>query len=201
MAAAVFGQSLMGLLLDIFGLFGMKRRRVDRVKGISIAVSFLGIVIMSLSKDGTLSLPYIAMGIGAGVLTMLQMTYNSSFAAAKGAIFSARQNALSGVLGTILYAFILMPQATLEGFRKLPGISLVTICLGGVLAIVVVTSSNLVIPRIPAIYSSLLMSAGQVLSSLILDDFAWSLLIGALVILVGMALNFISDWKASPQAA
>ena len=117
MAAAVFGQSLMGLLLDIFGLFGMKRRRVDRVKGISIAVSFLGIVIMSLSKDGTLSLPYIAMGIGAGVLTMLQMTYNSSFAAAKGAIFSARQNALSGVLATALYAFILMPQATLEGFR------------------------------------------------------------------------------------
>ena len=201
MAAAVFGQSLMGLLLDIFGLFGMKRRRVDRTKGISIAVSFLGIVIMSLSKDGTLSLPYIAMGIGAGVLTMLQMTYNSSFAAAKGAIFSARQNALSGVLATALYAFILMPQATLEGFRKLPGISLVTICLGGVLAIVVVTSSNLVIPCIPAIYSSLLMSAGQVLSSLILDDFAWSLLIGALVILVGMALNFISDWKASPQAA
>ena len=60
---------------------------------------------------------------------------------------------------------------------------------------------HFVIPCIPAIYSSLLMSAGQVLSSLILDDFAWSLLIGALVILVGMALNFISDWKASPQAA
>lgn len=201
MAAAVFGQSLMGLLLDIFGLFGMKRRRVDRVKGISIAVSFLGIVIMSLSKDGTLSLPYIAMGIGTGVLTMLQMTYNSSFAAAKGAIFSARQNALSGVLGTILYAFILMPQATLEGFRKLPGISLVTICLGGVLAIVVVTSSNLVIPRIPAIYSSLLMSAGQVLSSLILDDFAWSLLIGALVILIGMGLNFINDMEGKPSGS
>ena len=201
MAAAVFGQSLTGLLLDITGAFGMQKRTITRTKALSIAVSFVGIVVMSMSQDGTYSLPYVLMGIAAGVLTMLQMCYNSSFAKSKGALFSARQNALSGLLGTLVYAFILMPQATLEGFRKLPGISLVTICLGGVLAIVVVTSSNLVIPCIPAIYSSLLMSAGQVLSSLILDDFAWSLLIGALVILVGMALNFISDWKASPQAA
>ena len=200
MAAAVFGQSITGLVLDLTGAFGMQKRTITRTKALSIAVSFLGIVVMSLSRDGTYSIPYILMGIGAGVLTMLQMCYNSSFAKHKGALFSARQNALSGLAGTLVYAFILMPEGTMSGFTRLPGLPFSTIVLGGTLAIVVVSATNLIIPMIPAVYSSLLMSSGQILASVVLDAamyslFSTALLAGALIMLAGIALNFIAERK------
>lgn len=202
MAAAVFGQSATGLVLDLFGLAGMQKRKISPLKWLALLISFAGIAVMSLSQDGTWALAYIIMGVAAGVLTMLQLCYNSAFAAAKGAIFSARQNALSGLLGTLAYAFILLPVSTLEGFTRLPGTPVLTIVLGGVLAIFVVTSSNIIIPKIPAVYSSLLLSAGQILMSLVLDTLLYSsfsapLLVGALVMLAGMLVNFLADRKAA----
>ena len=190
MAAAVFGQSLTGLVTDLFGLFSMPKRKQSTLKWISLALSFTGIFIMSLSQSGSFRLIYILMG-----------TYNSSFAKAKGAVFSARQNAISGLAGTIIYAALLMPEETLHGFTLLPSASFLSIITGGTLAIVVVVSTNLVIPRIPAVYSALLLSCGQILTSIVIDTFLYdlfspSLLIGSLVMLAGIGLNFSADRKA-----
>ena len=201
MAAAVFGQSITGLVTDLFGLFSMPKRKQSTLKWISLALSFTGIFIMSLSQSGSFKLVYILMGVLAGIMTMLQMTYNSSFAKAKGAVFSARQNAISGLAGTIIYAALLMPEETLHGFTLLPSASFLSIITGGTLAIVVVVSTNLVIPRIPAVYSALLLSCGQILTSIVIDTFLYdlfspSLLIGSLVMLAGIGLNFSADRKA-----
>lgn len=201
MAAAVFGQSITGLVTDLFGLFSMPKRKQSKLKWISLALSFTGIFIMSLSQSGSFKLVYILMGVLAGIMTMLQMTYNSSFAKAKGAVFSARQNALSGLAGTIIYAALLMPEETLHGFTLLPSASFLSIIAGGTLAIVVVVSTNLVIPRIPAVYSALLLSCGQILTSIVIDTFLYdlfspSLLIGSLVMLAGIGLNFSADRKS-----
>lgn len=201
MSAAVFGQSLTGLVTDLFGLFSMPKRKQSTLKWISLALSFTGIFIMSLSQSGSFRLIYILMGVLAGIMTMLQMTYNSSFAKAKGAVFSARQNAISGLAGTIIYAALLMPEETLHGFTLLPSASFLSIITGGTLAIVVVVSTNLVIPRIPAVYSALLLSCGQILTSIVIDTFLYdlfspSLLIGSLVMLAGIGLNFSADRKA-----
>ena len=192
MAAAVFGQSITGLVTDLFGLFSMPKRKQSTLKWISLALSFTGIFIMSL---------YILMGVLAGIMTMLQMTYNSSFAKAKGAVFSARQNALSGLAGTIIYAALLMPEETLHGFTLLPSASFLSIIAGGTLAIVVVVSTNLVIPRIPAVYSALLLSCGQILTSIVIDTFLYdlfspALLTGSIVMLAGIGLNFSADRKS-----
>ena len=201
MAAAVFGQSITGLVTDLFGLFSMPKRKQSTLKWISLALSFTGIFIMSLSQSGSFKLVYILMGVLAGIMTMLQMTYNSSFAKAKGAVFSARQNALSGLAGTIIYAALLMPEETLHGFTLLPSASFLSVIAGGTLAIVVVVSTNLVIPRIPAVYSALLLSCGQILTSIVIDTFLYdlfspSLLIGSLVMLAGIGLNFSADRKS-----
>lgn len=198
MAAAVFGQSLTGLLLDQFGLFGMEKRPMGWRKGLATAVSFLGIAVMSFSNDGQFTLLYILMGMVAGVLTMLQMVYNSSFAKLKGPIFSSRQNALSGVLGTILYAFLLFPSETIDGFKMLPGVSPWLIPAGGLLAIVVVTTTNIVIPKIPAVWSALLLSSGQILASVALDSllygkFSAPLLMGGALMLAGICLNAAAE--------
>ncbi len=201
MAAAVFGQSITGLVTDLFGLFSMPKRKQSTLKWISLALSFTGIFIMSLSQSGSFKLVYILMGVLAGIMTMLQMTYNSSFAKAKGAVFSARQNALSGLAGTIIYAALLMPEETLHGFTLLPSASFLSIIAGGTLAIVVVVSTNLVIPRIPAVYSALLLSCGQILTSIVIDTFLYdlfspALLTGSIVMLAGIGLNFSADRKS-----
>lgn len=201
MAAAVFGQSITGLVTDLFGLFSMPKRKQSTLKWISLALSFTGIFIMSLSQSGSFKLVYILMGVLAGIMTMLQMTYNSSFAKAKGAVFSARQNALSGLAGTIIYAVLLMPEETLHGFTLLPSASFLSIIAGGTLAIVVVVSTNLVIPRIPAVYSALLLSCGQILTSIVIDTFLYdlfspALLTGSIVMLAGIGLNFSADRKS-----
>ena len=205
MAAAVFGQSLMGLLMDLFGLFGMQKRKTSGMKWISAAVSFAGIMMMVPASESPRSLTFIFLGILAGIVTMVQLSYNSAFAKAKGAVFSARQNAFSGLLGTVLYAFLLMRDATCAGFTRLPEVSITTAALGGVLAIVVVCSTNLIIPRIPALYSSLLLSTGQILASIVLDAvmydiFSPMLLAGAIVMLAGIALSFLFERSQRPAA-
>ena len=106
------------------------------------------------------------------------------------------------LIPVLLYAFILMPEQTASGFGHLDGLPLTTIALGGLLAIVVVSATNLVIPMIPAVYSSLLMSSGQILASVALDAamysiFSPALLAGALIMLAGIALNFVS--QRSPE--
>ena len=205
MAAAVFGQSITGLITDIFGLFSMPKRKQGTMKWISLALSFTGIFIMSSSQNCSFKVIYILMGVFAGIMTMLQMTYNSSFAKAKGAVFSARQNALSGLAGTVVYAAFLMPGETLHGLTLLHDASLITIVTGGLLAVAVVVSTNLIIPEIPAVYSALLLSCGQILASIVIDTylydlFSFSLLAGALIMLAGMILNFLADRKSMKAA-
>ena len=53
---------------------------------------------------------YALIGIIAGVITMIQMVYNSSFASLKGPFFSARQNVVSGLVGILLFSFIFMRE-------------------------------------------------------------------------------------------
>jgi transporter family-2 protein len=66
--------------------------------------------------------------------------------------------------------------------------------------VVVVSGSNFVLPKLPVIYSALLMSAAQIITSLAIDYyfynlFSYPLLIGTLIILLSMVLNVVVDLK------
>ena len=202
MALAVFGQSATGLFFDLTGLFGMEKKNITKQKWLSLAVSFMGILVMSLLSGGAFKPLYLLMGLAAGALTMTQMIYNSTFAKAKGPLFSARQNVISGLIGIVIFAFITKPQESINALSILPSVPFYLIVGGGLLGVWVVVSTNIVIPKIPAVYSALLLSAGQLLASLVLDYFIYStfsfaLLLGTAIMLVGMVLSFLSDRKAT----
>lgn len=202
MALAVFGQSATGLFFDLTGLFGMGKKTITKQKWVSLAVSFLGILVMSLLSGGAFKPLYLLMGLAAGALTMTQMIYNSTFAKAKGPLFSARQNVISGLIGIVIFAFITKPQESINAITILPSVPFYLIVGGGLLGVWVVVSTNIVIPKIPAVYSALLLSAGQLLASLVLDYFIYStfsfaLLLGTAIMLAGMVLSFLSDRKAT----
>ena len=192
MAGAVFGQSIAGLLFDLTGLMGMSKEKISKRRIISLAVCFLGIMVYFFSGE-SINL-YLFPSILAGILTMVQMVYNSSLAKAKGPFYSARMNVISGLAGALLYAFIFFPDTTISGFKALPDASFPLMVMGGLLACIVVVNTNIVIPKIPAVYSALLLSSGQILAALAVDyvlyeTFTPALLYGTLITLIGILIS------------
>ncbi|AEC01519.1 protein of unknown function DUF606 [Parasphaerochaeta coccoides DSM 17374] len=197
MASAVFGQSVMSLVIDATGFLGMPKRRMERREILPLAVSATGIVIMT-AAGGSFAISWMLLSMLAGVLTMAQMVYNSLFASYKGALFSARNNVVSGVAASIVWFAITDFTPTFTALTRFTSYPLWLSLGGGTLAVVVVVSMNIIIPRIPSIYSALLLSSGQIIMSVILDAalyelFSPYLLTGALLIIVGMVINLWQD--------
>lgn len=199
MATAVFGQSLGSLLFDLTGFMNRKTYPISKRKVLTLMISFIGIVIMA-TQGGTFAIPYVIIGILTGIITMIQMVYNSRFASYKGIFYSARHNVISGfIIATIIYALI-AAKTTIQALSELKHVPLSLSIGGGLLAVLVVSGSNYVIPRLPAIYSALLLSAAQIITSIIIDYhlyglFSSRLLWGALIILLGMVGNVWVDLK------
>lgn len=196
MASAVLGQCVMGLIYDVSGFMGMEKRKVGMRKIISLLISLLGIAIMLLfpgSSNSRSSFIFAFLSVISGVLTMIQMVYNSSFAKAKGSFFSARQNVISGLCGILLFMLIFNLKPSIEAAKGLAAYPIWKTLMGGTLAVIVVVASNLIIPKIPGAASSILMSAGQILTAVLLDYLMYSisspsLIAGAFIMILGLAL-------------
>jgi transporter family-2 protein len=72
--------------------------------------------------------------------------------------------------------------------------------LGGLIGVVVVAVSNIIIPQIPTIYTTLLIFSGQLFTGIIIDYFAGGLIskgkiIGGVLIIAGLTYNFNVDKK------
>ena len=131
---------------------------------------------------------------------MTQMVLNSTFASFKGPIRASHQNFIGGLVAGLLFYFLVQPKATLEGLAITPSLPFLLVASGGILAVFVVVSTSYVIIKIPAVYSALLLSSAQILMSLAIDTiffdkFSLPLLIGAILMLMGMAGNLVSDRK------
>lgn len=196
MASTVLGQCLMGVIFDITGLMGMEKRKLTNKKLLSLLISFVGILVMLFfSDDRELStvVLYALLAAVAGALTMTQMVYNSGFAKLKGPFFSARQNVISGFAGIMLFMVIFNAGDSLQAAKGLGELTLFQILSGGMLGCAVVVLSNIVIPKIPGAASSILMSAGQIMTAVLLDYFLYStlapaMLIGSVLMIVGIML-------------
>ncbi len=203
MASTVFGQSFCSLVFDLTGWMGMQKRKLNRTKIISLSVSAIGILIMASGGTGNFALFYVILGMLAGVITMTQMVFNSTLALYEGPIRASHRNFIGGLVGGLVFYFLFQKDATIIGLKTIPQIPLLLILGGGTLAIFVVVSTSYVIVKIPAVYSALLLSSAQILMSLLIDYlffdiFSLPLLIGALLMLLGMAGNIAVDKKPKP---
>lgn len=196
MAGAVFGQSLMGLIIDVTGMLNLEKRKTTREKKISITISYLGILIMSIFSKTEVKIGYLALAILAGMITMFQMGYNSNFAKKKGTFISTLVNVTSGFITIAIVSLLFFYDNTKSSFADLVTAPFYLIVGGSILGIFVVVITNIVIPQIPAVYSALLLSSGQIMTSLIFDyllyeRFSFSLLIGTLIMIAGLAYGAI----------
>lgn len=140
----------------------------------------------------------ILLAIFGGVLTTLSMIVSSTLGKKIGLIQSTVVHYIGGLIGGI---FILIgigstSAPSITDMSRMP----LYIFLGGIIGVVVVYTSNIIIPKIPVVYSTLLMFSGQMLCAIIIDtivmgDFSWQKLLGAIVVIVGIFYNSKVDSK------
>lgn len=133
-----------------------------------------------------------------GILTTLSMIVNSSLGKKIGVLQSTCINYIVGLICSTLVLILLgsSVKVNAETFLKMP----FYIFLGGAIGVSVVYFSNIIIPKIPVVYSTLLLFVGQVVTGIIIDFFvmseiSFSKLVGAIVIIIGILYNSRIDAK------
>ena len=132
----------------------------------------------------------------SGVFVILSMITNANLAKRVGVFQSALVNYTTGLIGiTILMIFFGdMTDLSLGYMKSIP----IWAFAGGLVGAMIVASSNVVIPKIPALYTTLLFFIGQIVAGLSIDYFKFGTvetikLLGGLLVLIGMAYNIYVD--------
>jgi transporter family-2 protein len=200
LALSLFGQSVMGLLVDQFGLFKMHvhRFRLHQLPGLLLVV--LGIVCMMLGSFSVL--PVLAV-FASGVLLVISRSFNARLAEKTSFYTSTFFNYVCGLI-TAIPVFLLFGAA--EPITS--GIHLTAdwwIYLGGAIGVCTVFLSNVVVVKIPALYITLLMFVGQVFTGVCLDAlldgaFSFQNLLGGVFVALGLSLNLLLERREAHKA-
>ena len=141
---------------------------------------------------------YIFLATLCGSITIVSMIINSHLAKKIGVFQGAFINYIVGFFSTLLLVIIVKGSVNLpiNGFTKIP----LWAFLGGALGVMVVSASNIVIPKIPTIYTTLLIFIGQLFTGILIDYFRVGFvssgkIIGGLLILLGLMYNSSIDKK------
>lgn len=135
---------------------------------------------------------YIILAVLCGCITIISMIINSHLAIRIGVFKGTLINYIVGLTTTLLLMIIVKSSVNLSysSFSKIP----VWALLGGMIGVAVVASSNVILPKIPTIYTTLLIFIGQLFTGIIIDYFMVGFIskgkiIGGLLILLGLLYN------------
>lgn len=141
---------------------------------------------------------YILIAFITGCLVILSMVINSRLGDKIGVFQGTLINYIVGLIGIIVvllikYRGISIPLSNLQSTP-------IWAYLGGAIGVTVVSTSNIVIPKIPTIYSTLLIFIGQIATGIVIDYITLSTLskgkiLGSILILVGLLYNLYVDKK------
>jgi len=137
---------------------------------------------------------YYLFAFTAGALTLISMITNSKLSTYVGTRQSTLVNFTAGLIVSIILYFLF--QETTFKLISLP----LWAYFGGLMGIFIVIISNIVIPKIPTVYTTLLIFIGQLLTGVLIDFIQYRELsvykfIGVLLITAGLYFNFIIDKK------
>jgi len=140
---------------------------------------------------------YIILAIIAGAMVILSMIINAKLANKIGVLQGTFINYVAG----LIFVLILMLVFKTPGVEtiKLNNIPVWAFC-GGLIGILIVAGSNVIIPKIPAIYTTLFIFTGQIIAGITLDfiiddKISKGKIIGGLLIVLGIAYNSRIDKK------
>ena len=141
---------------------------------------------------------FIILAILCGCFTIISMIINSRLAKEIGVFQGTLINYVVGLSGTIVLIIIMRNSVniSLSSYSTIP----LWAFLGGLLGVIVVASSNIIIPKIPTIYTALLIFMGQLFTGILIDYFRVGFIskgkiIGGLLIILGIIYNSNVDKK------
>lgn len=197
LALLLFAQSVMAIVTDHFGLFGLEVRPFIKNKLIGVAIILIGIVVLSLPFEASSAMPIIV-SLLAGVTISLSRVLNASLAKATSTTSSAVYNYITGLIVSLAVLFLFGQGGTV--FSTVGISTNVLMHLGGLLGVGVVVLSNITMLKISSFYVALLMFLGQVLTGVLLDvavsgTFSFTTLLGSALVALGLSINLFIDKK------
>jgi len=194
LALGLFGQSIMGLIIDQYGLLKMPRHTFKKRKILGLLLILCGIISMTNNFD----LLAVTLSFFAGVIIVISRTLNAKLAECTSIRISTFYNYLIGLLVAIPVCLLFgRSEAFFAGIVISPKIY---IYIGGIIGVCVVLLSNITVMKIPAFYLSLFMFLGQVFSGILIDmvlsqTFSPRNLTGGIFVAIGLCINLLLDRK------
>ncbi|GMQ57339.1 hypothetical protein AN1V17_17340 [Vallitalea sediminicola] len=143
---------------------------------------------------------YIILALLAGALVIVSISINGNLATKVGLIQSSITNYLVGLICSIIFYLILNRFVFDFSFNKLGDFPFYYI-LGGAIGSIIICLNNLLINKISAVYVTILIFLGQMITGILIDYinfgiFSTGKVIGGLLIVVGLAYYIFGDKKA-----
>ena len=199
LALMLLGQSVAGITVDRYGLFGMPKHPFSKHKVFGLILVLAGIAAM-ISDFEIIAVTF---SFAAGILIVISRSLNAKL----GELTSIRV----GTFYNYLVGFIVtLPVLLLLGGNEIPITEFTFsphwyIYLGGVLGVCVLTICNITVIKISAFYLTLLLFVGQVFSGIIVDmvisqEVSHRIIIGGALVTAGLCLDLILDRRKSQKS-
>ena len=192
LALGLLGQSVAGLVIDQYGLLGMRKHPITKQKLIGLTLILAGIV----SMVTTFEVVAVVVSFIAGVNIVVSRTLNAKLADLTSVRVSTFYNYFIGLIVSV-FALLLLGgnEVSLAEFTLSPNWY---IYLGGVFGVCVVLLANIVVVKISAFYLTLLIFVGQVFSGVLIDAVITQAvsaqnLIGGVLVTIGLSVNLMLD--------
>ena len=195
LALGLFGQSVTGLLIDQFGLWGMERFPFVKKKIIGLMIILIGIA----SMIDNFQLLAVVLSFSTGITIVISRTFNAKLALKTSVLASSFFNYAFGIIGAVIVLLILgVGERPYFGdfFSQNP--ERWWIYMGGLLGLSVVLLSNVIVVKISAFYFTLFLFVGQMSMGIIIDMVLMGYvaklnIIGSILVAIGLVVNLSVD--------
>lgn len=199
LALAFFGQTVMSLIVDNFGLFGMKKHPLKKSSFVGFTFSIIGVLLMlDLSNAFNISVILaIFLAFATGFTSVTSRAINARLSEHIGGMAGSYINHLVGLPVALAFVLIIPGNDLALLFQK-PAPEF-WIYLGGLTGVLLVYTLNLTVRNIPALRLSLLsfvgkISVGTIIDSLLDIEFSRSSFYGGLIVAAGVVLNLLMEY-------
>lgn len=190
-ALGLLGQTVSALIVDHFGLLGMKRHPIHIRQTPGLVLAAIGIAVMLKGFSAESIIP-VCLALMTGISVVSSRTINGALGKKTNPSLSAWYNHLFGmIVSFVIWGIMLFPGGI--PFRHIT-IDNFWIFTGGFLGVVAVTLSNYLLHHVSSYSLTILMFVGQIFCSVILDatlegTFAPLQLVAGCIIVIGFAIN------------
>jgi len=189
-AVALLGQTVFSVAADSAGILGRARYPLSARRVPGIAMALAGLAVMGHWR---LAGPAMLVAFAAGASSGLSTVLNAELGRRKGVLHSARANYAVGLATTAAIALLVRPSVP-EAIAAVTSAGPFLVLGGGLIGIVVVSTINVIVPRIAVFRFTILMFAGQTVTGVIIDALGDGVvdlrkIAGTAVLLGGLALD------------